>query len=124
MLRRDNIAAAKQRLKERPSRPAAAAAPPQAAPQQALAPAPFYGYPQQYSRPYAMYSQAAPMQAAPTGYAQPAQMVGMPQMQAAPAGAQVQPAPWPRTSLLNPMQAAFGAAYDGYAPSAFALLPA
>jgi hypothetical protein len=112
MLRRDNIAAAKQRLKEHPSRPAAAAAAaaaaPQAAPPQALAPTPGYGYPQQYPGQYAMYGQGVPMQAGPAGYAQPEQ----PQMQAA-AGAQVPPAPWPRTSLLDPMQAAFGAAYDG-----------
>ena len=121
MIRRDNIAAAKQRLKEQPAKPEPASSPPSAAaapglppqPPAALAPTSGFGYPPQYY--------GAP----PQGHQYPFNGQGMaqqgtglqaypPQMQEGQAGAYMAPAPWPRTSLLDPMQAAFGAAYDGY----------
>lgn len=114
MVRRDNIAAAKQRLKEHPAKPEPAAAPELSEqPPPALAPASGFGYPpQDYGAPpqvqqYPAYGQEMAQQGVgPQAYP--------PQMQEGQAGAHMAPAPWPRTSLLDPMQAAFGAAYDGY----------
>lgn len=88
-----------------------------AQPPQSLAPTPGRGYPSPYysaplgQNPY--LGQASAPQAGPRVYP-PLQAAAPPQMQEAGAGPQMAPAPWPRTSLLDPMQAAFGAAYDGY----------
>jgi len=118
MVRRDNIAAAKQRLKQHPNRPMPAG------PAQALASAqPQYSQYAGYVQPqYLPYAQGVPAQAAPyangppQAYAQPVQggWQQQPQFATAQQEPQVVPAPWPRTSLLDPMQAAFGAAYDGF----------
>ena len=124
MLRRDNIAAAKQRLKEHPVKPEIISTQPMAMAQQ-MAYAPQYpqytGYaqPQAYAgytqqQQYAMYhGLGAQMQAAPYGTPQAYGVQGGYQQMPQQPGPQVAPAPWPRTSLLDPMQAAFGAAYDG-----------
>ena len=134
-LRRDNIAVAKQRLKQaredpQPAVPATAPAPQAPAAYTAepyMAPQNPQNYPQ-YAQPpqYGMYRQqlggggaplaAAPYAAAPYGDPQAqAQGVYMPQQQQeGPAVRQLPPAQWPQNSMLDPMQAAFGAAYDGY----------
>ena len=115
MLRKDNIAAAKQRLKEHVAQPAVQS-PAHVAPvppaQYAYAgyPAPQYPAPQ-----YATNQQlgAVPvMRPLPQGDMQQPQGEWQ-QMAAQPGAAQLPAAQWPQTSLLNPMQAAFGAAYDG-----------
>ena len=111
-LRRDNIAAAQQRLKQHPIRPIALQ------PSQALAYAEpqyqqFGGYAQPgYAPQYSVYGHAVPAPASPYAYGPPQGMHGG--WQEMSRQAQEAPAKWPRTSLLNPMQAAFGAAYDGY----------
>ena len=116
MLRKDNIAAAKQRLKEHAVQPA------MQSPAQVQAPVPsaqyaYAGYPApQYPAPnYAINQElgAVPvMRPLPRGDMQHPQ-VEWQQMVVQPGAAQLPAAKWPQTSLLNPMQAAFGAAYDG-----------
>ncbi len=125
MLRRDNIAAAKQRLKEHRAQPAEQRQP-QAEPVSPGAPEYAYeGYAQaQYAaNPQVARTEAAPYMSAPQGEMAPGAMQqaqgGWQQMSVQPAGPQLPPAQWPQTSLLNPMQAAFGAAYDGYGCSPY-----
>jgi len=124
MLRRDNIAAAKQRLKEHPAQPAEQQQP-RAEPVALGAPEYAYaGYPQAQYAAYpqvppagAAPAEAAPYMSAPQGGMAPGAMQaqgGWQQMPMQPVGPQMPAAQWPQTSLLNPMQAAFGAAYDGY----------
>lgn len=93
---------------------------PSAQPPQSLAPAPGNGYPSPY---YSATRGQSPYfgQAGPRVY-RPLQAAAPPQVQEAGAGPQMAPAPWPRTSLLDPMQAAFGAAYDGYCLPALLLM--
>ena len=126
MLRKDNIAAAKQRLQEHPVAPAVSARPPQGLMQEQ----PEYPMRNAYAQPQlAANGQSVPVQGvvayAPQGdlpyaYGQPPQAAagnvqeGWQQVgQGASGGGQLPPAQWPHTSLLDPMQAAFGAAYDG-----------